>query len=297
MTARIKKGDIRYQALLAMGDLIANGDKNVTEAVTLACEDPKSYGIQFAQTLDDRNINSTHKNLPWIALVDVLIRKKKIVEIDWKTSLEDLTGSLHKLTSLSKTVKQWDWISKYQDIEARDTLELLEIIGEHFSVNHDLALVQFDIESDSYPLLATPKEKVKYLVTLAKKAKYGNILIFTGKNLKKYEAARRVKQSKAIAKESLNPDRQHQFSHPDGRLRTIEQRQWWRKDILNFEIDAVLYSPGINKPKKEKFIFQKRGERQRARAHLLKQYTLEGFRKVSLQAFLKLKRALKNSKK
>jgi hypothetical protein len=197
----------KLDALLAIADLLAPRAKHVVAEVTQAFRSPAGYFKTHHRRLSDRSIDKPRANLPWIALVDALVAARSLVEIDWKTSGEDIAGSLGKLRAVPK--KNVAWLAKVND--ERSTLELLEECGKKLLASDHLQLAALDILSDSFCLVVVPAADAKRLVALAKAATYGSVDLFTGKGLaaaKRERVARNKRDREEAAREAKRAAKQ-----------------------------------------------------------------------------------------
>jgi len=111
-------------------------------------------------------------------------------------------------------------------IDDRSTVEGLELIGAHLADGDGLVLAHLDINSDEYELVVVSKKDATALVALSKKARYGEVELFLGANLARYERERLARDTKANALEAKDPNRQQQFIHPDGRVLVRGGKAW-----------------------------------------------------------------------
>jgi hypothetical protein len=222
--------DRRRSALLAIAELIAPEETEVGDAVALAYDDPAAYVKRRAKQLGERGIVRPMKELPWIALVDELERVKRLASVDWKTSTEDLVWSLGKLVSLPKRAGRWAWAKRREDLDERDLVEVLEIVGERLAKEERLQLAHLDTGADEYELVVVDVTRAKRLVELGKRAGYGDVDLFTGSDLAGFEKERVEKAEAAARQVQADPSRQRNFVHPDGRVWITLGSAWWPTD-------------------------------------------------------------------
>jgi hypothetical protein len=180
----------RLDALLAIGSLLAPKAKTLAAGVTQAFEDPAAYLAAHAKRMDDRSIDEPQDNLPWIALIDALGDARVLAEIDWKFGGEDIAYNLEQLRGFPKRAVKW--LRALDENDDRSTLELLEVCGQRLLAEQELQLAHIDMDSDSYCLVAIPAASAGRLVALAKRARYGQAVLFTGKGL---AAAKREREA------------------------------------------------------------------------------------------------------
>ncbi|MEG0938559.1 DUF6630 family protein [Comamonas sp.] len=136
--------------------------------VQLALIQSDQYFSRFANDLTQRGIDSPQEVSAWLALVDGLQRREQNVELDWRLDLDELISSLSQL----RTVKELGLV--FDDLMADDAAS--EMAGEDalgkaaiWLRSKGLALVCMDIDSDSYPLMLLPLERVDAIKVLAER--------------------------------------------------------------------------------------------------------------------------------
>ncbi len=286
-------------ALLRIAAVLAPNDPRVAETVALSHDDGASYLKNHGKALAARHAAKLSPKLPWIALVVALEKAGRLAPIDWKTELEDVTAAIDRIARPRKTKIAWTWLAKRDDLDDRTTLELLEIVGEKLVVEHDIILAQLDIGSDSHELVLVAKKDAKELVALGKKAKYGDVDLFTGSDLRTFEKDRKKKDERARAKEEADPQVQRQLVHADGRVR-ITYGRTWRHDAG--ETHAVMRYSGVlgrfDALKDDGFVSAPTAkEAAIARKTLLDAWVREGFVEISREAFLKEEAAAARARK
>jgi hypothetical protein len=83
-------------ALLLLCKILLVRDPAFVEDVQLSMTDPNLYLNKF---LVNRGIHETIPELPWIALVEGLIDRGYLVELDWATAAEDVAAGIAFLLS------------------------------------------------------------------------------------------------------------------------------------------------------------------------------------------------------
>jgi hypothetical protein len=154
-------------ALLALADLLSDGDESVRAQVQMALDEPEAYVKKYAKRLAERAIPKPKKNLAWIALVDALASKKRLAEIDHATFAEDAAFALEKLVTLPKKKKnRFDWVD--EDLSTEDFLGMTtkRLAAEK------LALVMLDMQSDAFPIVVVAAKALAKVALLAENAGY-----------------------------------------------------------------------------------------------------------------------------
>ena len=130
--------------------------------VEQALNEPEHYYSRFADDLANRGIESPDAVSPWLALVDGLQRRGQLHEMDWKLDMGDVIWGVQQLQSSRQRGLSLDALA---DSKATGHDALMEA-GVHLR-SQGVALVTFDIDSDSYPLSLLAQEDVKPLEELA----------------------------------------------------------------------------------------------------------------------------------
>jgi hypothetical protein len=160
--------------LIELAHFLAPDDPSLLEEVRLAVDRPGDYAGKFAERLHQRGIEGPIEDLPWIALADGLGERDLLREIDWKEAHEDVTWKLDQLTALRPPrPDRWTWLD---NAEWADKIPeaFLPAIGKHL-LESGLALLTFDIDSDSYLLMVLSADRVAECQHLAERAGYGTI--------------------------------------------------------------------------------------------------------------------------
>ncbi len=151
---------------------LAPNDPSLLDEVRLAVEDPADYYVrQCRERFALRGISKSEPELPWIALVDGLAERGCLVEFDWR---EDSAAVLDGLDDiLGEDALDWDSILT-EDDEELSCGELLQRVARHLRAR-GLALVCLGIQSDCYPVVAVPSERLERVQRLAVESGYGKI--------------------------------------------------------------------------------------------------------------------------
>jgi len=160
-------------ALAALARLLSGDAASLVDEIALAIERPRDYVDRFAEALKRRGItrrNFEPRELPWIALVDGLIARKRLQEIDWRAHGDELADALGVIAH----DQDWRWVAadEWRDKTAGDRLAEVE---KRLTPN-GLALVSVDIGGDCYPLMALPAGQADEAAALARRAGYGRII-------------------------------------------------------------------------------------------------------------------------
>lgn len=139
-------------------------DYGLFEEVNLAAEDPEGYFEEYRAELGERGIEDPSGITPWLAMVDGLISRKCLVEVDLKVDPADLRIALSELS-----------IARERRIDLQPLVgsdvsgePLLHIAGQVVGT-YNLGLHALDISSDSWPLVLLPLEHNRRLAELVKR--------------------------------------------------------------------------------------------------------------------------------
>lgn len=150
---------------------LAPADPSLLDEVRLAVEDPADYVRRFRERLALRGISKSEPELPWIALVDGLAERGCLAEFDWREDPGAVLDGLDDL--LGEDALDWDSILTEEE-EELPCGELLQWVARHLRAR-GLALVCLDIQSDCYPVLAVPIERLGRIQRLPVESGYGKI--------------------------------------------------------------------------------------------------------------------------
>lgn len=150
---------------------LAPNDPSLLDEVRLAVEDTADYVRRFRDRLALCGISKPEPGLPWIALVDGLAERSRLAEFDWREDPGDVLEGLDDI--LGEDSLDWDSILT-EDDEELPCGELLQRVARHLRAR-GLALVCLDIQSDCYPVLAVPIERLERVQRLAVESGYGKI--------------------------------------------------------------------------------------------------------------------------
>lgn len=289
----------RRTALLALAALLAPRSPTVAARVALACDDAAAYAKKYAASLRARSANAGHEGLPWLALVDALEAERRLASIDWKTSFEDLTWALDRLRSLPKKARRWAWAKEHADeLEDRTTLELLEIVGARLQ-RERLALLQLDTGADEHELVVVPRRSVARLRALGAKAKYGDVDVFTGSDLARFERERVRADAEAIRARDADPHRQRNFIHPDGRVWITYGQEWSEGTKRRYALRTVAgtLGSGTHSRDPEQLLSNTLAVIEKRRARAIAARLAEGFEEVALETYASRENAAQRARK
>jgi hypothetical protein len=164
------------QKLQALAQELMSDDVSLVTEVELALHSPHDYIQHYSERLSHRGIDQPCPGLPWIALVDGLSARGRLVEIDWKEPPVGVLEALDEL--LGQDPNRWGSGTREKmeetSADALDTLEYLEKVADHLK-HRDVALAFIDIQSDCFPLLIIDLKSFEYVRQLATATGYGEI--------------------------------------------------------------------------------------------------------------------------
>jgi hypothetical protein len=158
------------------------------EEVALALDDAHSYAQRFRRRMALRGVDESEKSLARLALVDGLIARKLLAEVDWRADPKEVSRSLGRLATKPEGLKRL--FHPLPDVIPTD--ELLELVGGRLR-ERGVVLVAFDLHTDSYPLLFLNARSTLKAQRLAPLAGYRGITVFTGA---RYDTLRREREQK-----------------------------------------------------------------------------------------------------
>ena len=156
--------DWRALSIVAAQALVPDDVEGLWAEVQLALTEPALYHSRFTDDLENRGIYDAQGVRPWLALVDGLQRRGQNCELDWKLDMGDLVWNLKQLKSVQQQAISLDALEE-SEAEGFDALQE----AGSFLQTQGLALLSFDIDSDSYPLSVVDNSAVEPLLGLAQR--------------------------------------------------------------------------------------------------------------------------------
>lgn len=206
-SARIGPARIQSRAvssLIALARLFPDGAA-VAREVALAEADPAQYVERFQRRLDERGISRPSRRLPWFALVDGLIARRRAEEIDHREDEAGLSSALRKVAPAGARGA----LMPRKELEALSpatVVELLKAVGDRLEAR-GWSLVEIKLGTDSYPIAVVRAAAAQALVTAARRAG-GRITIRRGADLARLRRAHEreaaqdlARQARALARE------------------------------------------------------------------------------------------------
>ena len=163
--------------LVALCHALLPDDPTLAEEVSLAIEQPDTYYARFGERLEEgRRITESTPMLPWIALLDGLMERGHLVELDWRMEASSVMHSLDQvLPGQMRMADRWAWV----DVAAWDnhatTEDFLKAIGARL-LARGFVLACFALGTDSYPLTIIAQERFARIKALAEDADYGGVV-------------------------------------------------------------------------------------------------------------------------
>lgn len=142
----------RADNLKKLSLLLSNGDEILGDDVRLSEQSPDSYVQAHRAELENRGIFEPVAGLSWIAIVDGLEKRGKLIELDWKESGEETVQAVLKLCVGDENVEQIrQSLEKIPPENFPETLDFFKRINQELEL-FEKALIIIDIDSDCYPL-------------------------------------------------------------------------------------------------------------------------------------------------
>lgn len=167
--------------LLILCDLLLPDDPSLREDVRLAIEEPDTYCARFQQRRLEGGIflgdsyDPTWPDLPWFGVLDGLMARGRLVELDWKAAPEEVMEAIDYLRrDQSLTPDRWAWV----DVERWHntyTDSFLRAIGA-WLLRHGDVLACFALGSDSYPLTILAEPSFREIQQVAVRTGYGGVV-------------------------------------------------------------------------------------------------------------------------
>jgi len=147
--------------------LLSEGDESLSADVVLSAIDPFAYVRAHAEELRPRGISEPKDGLPWIALIDGLENKGKLIELDWKESGEMFVQAVKKLLKNEKSPEQAR--DALNSINAPDSNKVADILAriDQILAPYGYGIVLIDIYSDSYPIALVRRSSIPAIMETA----------------------------------------------------------------------------------------------------------------------------------
>ena len=147
--------------------LLSKGDEFLSADVVLSEIDPVAYVRAHAKELRRRGISNPIDGLPWIALIDGLEKKGKLIELDWKESGEMFVQAVIKLLENEKAPEQER--DALNSINVRGLKKVADILAQ---IDQKMApsgygIVLIDIYADCYPIALVRRSSIPAIMETA----------------------------------------------------------------------------------------------------------------------------------
>ena len=177
--ADISAATLAGKPLLELAALLARDQaRSLIEEVEIASSAPEIYLARFSERLEGRGIRTVRPELAWFALIDGLLARRLMTEIDWKESSEEVRDHL---LPLDPGGTRTSWKAYLRACAALDpdtepmAAAYLDVAGDGLRAR-GLALVCLEISGDSSPVTILPAAEVERTLTLARDAGLGEII-------------------------------------------------------------------------------------------------------------------------
>ena len=147
--------------------LLSEGDESLSADVVLSEIDPVAYVRTHAEELELRGISKPIDGLPWIALIDGLENRGKLIELDWKESGEMFVNAVIKLLENEKSLEQTrDSLNSINVKDSRKVADVLEQIDQILAPC-GYSIVLIDIYADCYPIALAQRLSITSIMEIA----------------------------------------------------------------------------------------------------------------------------------
>jgi len=155
-------GEFRKLALL-----LSEGDESLSADVALSEINPVAYVRAHAKELRRRGISKPIDGLPWIALIDGLEKKGKLIELDWKESGEMFVQAVIKLLENEKAPGQAR--AALNSINVQGSKKVADILAQidQILAPYGYGIVLIDIYADSYPIALVRRSSIPAILESA----------------------------------------------------------------------------------------------------------------------------------
>ena len=178
------------------------GGAGVAKEVALAVDDREKYFERTTHELfEDAEDSDFDDDLPWLALIEALNAKGRLVEVDWKECASEVLAGLDRIGgAAAKKALKPAHAETDEQLDERYTDEALALFGKLLGAA-GLALIQLDKSSDSYAIMVVAARDVARLAKTARAARF-SIVHWDGKDLAALEQRRFKKDKK---RQTTNP--------------------------------------------------------------------------------------------
>jgi hypothetical protein len=132
--------------------LIYPKDYGLFEEVNLAAEDPAGYFEEYQQELSERGIENAAEVSIWLALIDGLLSRRCLVEVEKQAGAQDLVSALSELTVCRESRVELGPIGELTSKGTALLAEASNLLGKY-----NLAIGVMELDSDSWPIVVIPK--------------------------------------------------------------------------------------------------------------------------------------------
>ena len=156
-----------YEDLLETACAISADNTEVVKQVTYAIDKPEQYFIDNAERYDERGIYFDDEfadeldvdELLLLAMVDELEQHGYVIELDWKSGLEEFLWGLRQ-------IKNYNLISDViQNVKFEEDKNVEEWGKElNAALDGKVHICYIDIDSDSYPLAIVTDETLRSIL-------------------------------------------------------------------------------------------------------------------------------------
>lgn len=132
--------------------LICPKDYGLFEEVNLAAEDPAGYFEEYQQELSERGIDNAAEVSVWLALIDGLLSRRCLVEVDKQAGAQDLVSALSELSVCRESRLE---LGPIGELGSKGTVLLAD--ASKLLEKHDLSIGVMELDSDSWPIVVVAK--------------------------------------------------------------------------------------------------------------------------------------------
>ena len=145
-------------------------DARLAGEVRLAAEDPQAYWATFRKGRYSL-LGGPGPDLPWIALVDGLVRRRRVLDLDWKDDLELIREGFGTVRPRPPARVWRALVAAEDESPGPDVLSALA----RALVGTGLVLARFDDDGDMFHVLLLTDAELPEVVRLAQESGYGTM--------------------------------------------------------------------------------------------------------------------------